>query len=127
MAKLAPNSFVSTDPTVNFEDYSMDGLCKADAYMEKLQAEMLLKDPDDPHCDITGTILQFPAGDGAAYYIVSKQKPLTLQHMPYSDAWHASGVTIKGVDRQYILDWLRAEKRSAGARGTRQRGWAPGN
>lgn len=119
MARLAPTSLDASKDGINFEDFSQEGLKKADEYVSGLQKKMLEKNPDDPKCDITGVILQFPAGDGHAYYIVSKQKPLTLQHIPYADAWHALGVTIKGVDRKYVLDWLRQEKKVWGARGVR--------
>lgn len=38
-----------------------------------------------------------PVADGAAWYIVVKRKPLTLQHVDYSDAWHAPAALIRGL------------------------------
>jgi len=53
---------------------------------------------------IVGGVVQFPVADGYAIYRVSKEKPLTLQHIPYCDAWqipeaHMRGLTRKDIER----------------------------
>lgn len=127
MAKLATAVHKPLDPNISFDDYSLEGMRKADAYVEGLRAKAVQKDPDDPNCDIKGVVLMFPVADGYAYYIVTNDKPLTVQNIPVGDAWAAAGVTIRGINKAYVLEQLRMEKRSWGARGVRIRGWAPGN
>lgn len=39
--------------------------------------------------DLVGAVVTFPRGDGMAVYIVTKATPLTVQHVPYCDAWTA--------------------------------------
>lgn len=55
--------------------------------------------------DATGFVMQFPVADGRAYYLVTKETPLTLQHIPIGDAWqippaHLRGITIADVYQQ---------------------------
>jgi hypothetical protein len=129
MAQLSPNPHQPTEPNVSFEDFSLEGMRRADKYVQDLIDKMQQKDPDDPNCDIRGVILSFPRGDGAAYYIVSKVRPLTVEHIPVCDAWRAypEDLVLRGINKAYIMDILRMEKRMRGALGVRQRGWAPGN
>lgn len=47
-------------------------------------------------------IYDYPQGDGHAYYVVVKDKPLTLAHIPYHDAWelpqpHIRGLTLRDI------------------------------
>jgi hypothetical protein len=73
----------------SWEDY--DARCKA----------MLDAIPKDK-------ILRFPIADGQALYFIEKMKPLTLQHIPYGDAWHIPGAHMKGLtaaDAERMIDW----------------------
>jgi hypothetical protein len=112
MAKLSPTPHRPTDPTVKFDDYSIEGFRKADAYVQKLQEASDAKDPDDPNFDIKGVVLCFPAGDGHAVYIVNKARPLTLEHIPVGDAWRAypEGTIMRGLTPSSIIEDLRREK-----------------
>ena len=51
-------------------------------------------------------IMSFPIADGKAFYKVVKEKPLTLQHIPFGDAYEAHPALIKGLD----LDDLKAQR-----------------
>lgn len=51
-----------------------------------------------------GAVLFFRAGDGHAIYIVTKARPLTLTHVYIGDGWQTAGVTINGVNAQYVKD-----------------------
>jgi len=42
-------------------------------------------------------IMSFPVADGSALYKVVKEKPLTLAHIPYSDAYEISPAHIRGL------------------------------
>ncbi len=46
-----------------------------------------------PEGEVVGALLCFPRGDGSAIYRVSSAKTLTLQHVPFGDAWTYPGVT----------------------------------
>lgn len=130
MAKLSLVPHRPTDPNVSFDDYSLDGMRRADAYVQKLMETSAAKDPDDPNLDLKGFVLTFPRGDGHAVYIVSKVRPLTVEHVPVCDAWRAypEGIIIGGITKKYIMEMLRFEKSmKQGVRGVRERGWAPGN
>lgn len=116
MAKLATAVHKPLDPNISFDDYSMEGINRAMAYLQDLEFKSDQKNPDDPNCDIKGAILTFPVADGYAYYIVTNDKPLTVQNIPFGDAWAVAGVTIKGIDREYVLNTLRARKEIFGVR-----------
>lgn len=69
-------------------------------YMErvdKLVAGLLEASDKVPMDEVAGRVLQFPVADGHAFYLVTQDKPLTLQHIPYRDAWEADGALIRGL------------------------------
>jgi hypothetical protein len=104
MAKYAGE--ISGFPKV---DYSGDW--ESSLKMEKEALDKVIRTSESlPEGKVVGALLQFPAGDGSAYYVVVAEKPLTVAHVPYGDAYHAAGVTIKGVDRKYVLDDLRRQR-----------------
>lgn len=47
--------------------------------------------------ELVGRLFGHPMGDGAAWYIVVKAKPFTLQLVPYSDAYTAPTYVIRGL------------------------------
>lgn len=46
---------------------------------------------------LVGRLFGFPIADGSAWYIITKAKPLTLQWVPYMDAWQAPTYVIRGL------------------------------
>jgi len=54
--------------------------------------------------EVVGVVLQFPVADGHAIYRVSKASPLTLEHIPYGDAWRIAPAHIRGIRRQDVLE-----------------------
>lgn len=69
--------------------------------LEKKSKKATLKNP-------VGFLMRFPVADGYAIYRVSKSKPLTLQHVPVSDAYeippaHIRGITMAEVAQQ--IEW----------------------
>jgi len=56
-----------------------------------------------PEGEIVGKLIHFPVADGSAMYLVTKEKPLQLKHVPYSDAWHADHILIRGLRKADIL------------------------
>jgi len=47
--------------------------------------------------EVVGAVVRFPYADGYAFYRVTKEKPLTLQHIPYGDAWNLPYPMIRGL------------------------------
>jgi hypothetical protein len=56
--------------------------------------------PDSP--SLVNALLSFPRGDGYALYVVVKDKPLTLAHVPMGDAWDVDECTLRGVTATYV-------------------------
>lgn len=60
----------------------------------------------------TGMVLQFPVADGRALYVVVKEKPLTLRHVPFGDAWQIPAAHVRGLTMQDVREqarWCRVE------------------
>lgn len=63
-----------------------------------------------PEGAIVGGLLDFPRGDGKAFYLVTSAKPLTLQHVPFGDAYRVdpvTGRTLQVLDVQERLGQRR--------------------
>lgn len=96
MARLA------STPVPGFDDYRAQT-----AAFEKLQkASDAL--PDD---QIVGGVLHFQIADGYASYLVTKESPLTVQLIPYMDAYQVSDILIRGLRKQDVVEMLAREKR----------------
>ena len=78
-----------------------------DALWEKLKKQSdKLKDDE-----VVGGLVTFPAGDGKAIYVVTKEKPLTLQHVPLGDAYRISMPHIRGIRKKDIREMLGHSKK----------------
>jgi len=44
-----------------------------------------------------GRTLSFGVADGSAIYVIKKEKPLQLEHLPYGDAYRVSAAHIRGL------------------------------
>jgi len=77
------------------------------AYLERTD-EMFrtLVESADKH-GVIGALLSFPVADGCAMYRVSKESPLTLEHVPYGDAWQISPAHIRGINKADVLEQIR--------------------
>lgn len=77
-----------------------------DAYLKRTDA--MLKELTDasaavPDGGVVGVLLHFPVADGSAIYRVSKESPLTLEHVPYGDAYRIPDAHIRGIRRADVL------------------------
>lgn len=63
-----------------------------------------------PPGEVVHAVLNWPRGDGHAFYIVTKAQPLTLQWIPFCDAWQVDPILIRGLRRQDVLDKLEQRK-----------------
>lgn len=69
---------------------------------------------------LVGFLMRFPIADGYALYVVSRQKPLQLQHIPSGDGWripptHLRGLRLTDVTGQIDMRdfWLGKETHHA--------------
>lgn len=65
----------------------------------------------DPAVSLVGAIVSFPWADSSALYRVSKDKPLTLQHIPVFDAWQVRYSQIRGLRRADVVSMVEGAQR----------------
>lgn len=83
-------------------DWSIGGPDWVDRH-DKQFNELLKKSAKvDVNGSLIGAVIALPFADGAAHYVVIKNRPLTLQHIPYCDAWHVPYYTIRGLRKADI-------------------------
>lgn len=87
---------------------------------DRLLDALYRRQPKSADASYRGAVLSFGVADGKAFYIVVKDKPLTLMHIPYGDAWTVCRCTMNGIDRQeveYQLErhefWTKMETKHA--------------
>jgi len=84
---------------------------KLDDYLKRTEAmlQRLLAKSREAAADgeAAGIVLQFPVADGHAFYVVMKEKPLTLQHIPFSDAWQIPAAHVRGLTLRDVRDQAR--------------------
>lgn len=64
-----------------------------------------------PEGEIVDGIVSFGVADGGAYYLVVKEKPLTLQHIDFLDGYRAHPALIRGLTRDDICFSLDGRRR----------------
>lgn len=72
-----------------------------------------------PDGEIVGALLSWPVADGFAYYRVTSASPLTVQHVPYLDAWSVDPILIAGLTAADVRDIQRRERKLEELRGWR--------
>lgn len=116
MAKLDPQAFTAglpNDKNYNFKEIPPGYKNWSEVYdaqdkkLEELLAISSKIDYSDTKASLKGAIVSFPRGDGAAYYIVTKDKPLTVANIQFGDAWSTDWPTINGI----TAAWIRSVNR----------------
>jgi hypothetical protein len=72
----------------------------AESYMKEEERLLEVLTTDSNHAtrdSPVGFLLRFPVADGCAFYRVESVKPLTVQHVPYADAWRIPAAHIRGI------------------------------
>jgi hypothetical protein len=107
MAQLAKTQLTFD---IDYRNYSREASDKAyddlDAHCAQLRANA-------PEGSVVGALLQFPRGDGYALYVVTKEKPLVVQHVNIGDAWHVDGITIRGLRLADVRGMVERDRRMA--------------
>jgi hypothetical protein len=90
MARLAKKSYVL--PEIDYKTFGTT----ADAHTREFNRLMAISE-SLKYPDIVGGIFAFPWADSYAYYLVTSDDPLTLQHIDYCDAWSVPRYVISGI------------------------------
>jgi hypothetical protein len=90
--------------------------------IDKLYARLLAKQPKSTAASLIGAVVTFSVADGKAAYVVVKDRPLTVQHVPIGDAWHVHRCTLNGLDEAEVRRqlqgaemWQRLGRKKRGA------------
>lgn len=89
---------------------SFTGREEENATFAKMRATSAAINYRNPNADLTGAILEFPAADGYATYVVTKNSPLTLQHIQYCDGYTIPAAHVRGLERSDVVDALHHRK-----------------
>lgn len=84
--------------TLGLNDYMEGYAQEAERLREYLDRSNAL--PDD---EIVGTVVRFQKGDGYAFYVVSKESPLTLDCLCQGDHWQIDAPYMRGLEREDII------------------------
>ncbi len=105
MARLAATPYV-------IDHSPADGSFSHEAWQaEDAELMELLKRSDElPVGEINGYVCKWQRADGYAYYIVSNERPLTLQHVACGDSWQVEGALIRGLRRSDILEMQQRDQ-----------------
>ena len=63
-----------------------------------------------PEGEIVGVRVSLSVADGSAEYIVVKESPLTLSHVPDGDAYRAHPALIRGLRKADIISMKRLKE-----------------
>lgn len=58
---------------------------------------------------LVGALLTFQIADGYAYYLVTKDKPLTLMHIPYMDGYQVHPILLKNLGAEDVKAMWRVK------------------
>lgn len=103
-------AIISLDDAPGFQQQAGESF---DAYYRRTDAlltEMMDRSAGLADGEVVGAILSFPIADGKALYVVQKAEPLTLQHIPFMDAYEIPAAHMRGIDITDVQDQLKHGK-----------------
>ena len=104
MAKLAS--------TVPPGDWTLNWKSKRDEIDVPLKALQEVSDKVDLDKTLVGACIQFQIADGYAHYRVVKDRPLTLELIPFLDAYQIPEAHLRGIRRVDILQMVIGDRHS---------------
>lgn len=66
-----------------------------------------------PDGEVVGGLLSYPVADGSALYLVVKEKPLQVSHLPFADAYGVHPAMIRGLNLADVRTQIAQNKRFA--------------
>jgi len=100
MAHLANSSITFKAPKSVYGSGDWEAVYKA---QDKGLADLMAVSRALPKGEVKEAVVAIPWADGAAYYLVTKAKPLTLAHIEVGDAWKVPVFMIRGLTLKDIL------------------------
>jgi hypothetical protein len=104
MAQLDPNPYPMPDL---FAGDWREGFKRQEEALDRLMDASA----NLPAGKVVGGLLRWQRADGYAFYLVTKERPLTLQHVPFCDAYQVEPYLIRGLNKQDVLDQLESARR----------------
>ena len=83
----------------------------------KAMDELLEASHKLPPGKVKGAVVKWQRADGYAWYIVTSERPLTLQHIDYMDGYAVEPALIRGLTKADIEEMLERERRWRAASG----------
>ena len=105
MAKLDPKPFDGLPQKKDGEDYTEFYHRQYESFQKMWDAGL-----DLPEGQIKGAVVHFPIADGHANYIVTKLRPLTLQHVPVDDGWQIPLAHIRGLRKDDLVHMVNMQR-----------------
>lgn len=96
MARLMETSLELPEPDWSLKDSSKSADIVEMARLQAVSDAL-------PVGEIVGYICGWARGDGTAYYIVTQEHPLTLQHVAFMDMWTVESALIRGLTKADIV------------------------
>jgi hypothetical protein len=103
-------AIVSDANAPGFERKPGESYREYDQRTDALLKEMLERAAALPEGEYVGAVLSFPIADGKAMYVVEKTEPLTLQHIPYMDAYEIPAAHARGLDLTDVQAHIQHQK-----------------
>lgn len=72
--------------------------------------ELIERSANLPEGEVVGALLRWQRGDGYAFYVVTKARPLTVKLVPTGDAWQVEAALIRGLTRADVLEQLASAR-----------------
>lgn len=105
MARLYPKPYpgFEKEPGENFQTH----ISRTNKLLENLartSADLSRKAARQAEAkSLRGIMLRFHVADGFAFYLVVNSNPLTVQHIPFGDAYSVSAAHIRGLSRSDVI------------------------
>lgn len=106
MARLDPHAY----PMPDVDDFDGDWQA-ADAAQMAVFDRLAAASNALPEGQLTGALLSWQRADGYAYYLVTKEKPLTLQLVPFMDNYQVEDALIRGLNTSDVHNMIERDRK----------------
>ncbi len=77
---------------------------------DQFAALQAASDAVDLNGDLVGLLVNWQVADGHAWYRVSASRPLTLEHIPFGDAYGVSPILIRGLNKKDVIEIAKRDR-----------------
>jgi hypothetical protein len=96
MAKLDPTPYPL--PPIDYAHFGRDGA------HEKAFDALAARSATLGEGEYVGALINWQIADGYASYLVTSMRPVTLQHVPFGDAYTVHPETIRGLRKADVIE-----------------------